>query len=277
METDESSASSLVFSCTGYIDEDPARALAGLLDLDPSETFERSLPPLWHWLYLLDRPAQHTLGHDGHSLAGTIPVPPGPGLRRMFAGGRVTTLHPLTHGSHATRRSWTVSTTSKTGRSGKLTFVTIRHDIEQDGRTIIRDEQDLVYRDVSAAAAPDLASSSGGPPADATEIAVDATLLFRFSALTYNAHRIHYDRDYARTVEGYPGLVVHGPFQALVMSEAARGRLQVPGPSQFEYRLISPLFDGQGMFVGVERDGDAITTTVCDRTGRRTAQGRLSW
>jgi len=105
---------------------------------------------------------------------------------------------------------------------------------------------------------------------------VDATMLFRFSALTYNAHRIHYDRQYATSVEGYPGLVVHGPLQALAMAESARSRLAAGGATRFDYRLVSPLFVGDGMYVAASLKANSAACTVCDRTGRVTARGRLS-
>jgi 3-methylfumaryl-CoA hydratase len=174
-----------------------------------------------------------------------------------------------------------LTTVEKTGRSGRLTFVTVGHTILQGGVPVVEERQDLVYRDVVAGRpVPDAGGETG--TAGRLEIApeewsvpVSPSLLFRFSALTYNGHRIHYDRDYARTEEGYPGLVVHGPLQATVMAELARVR-GVGGPGvAFEYRLVAPLFEDQGLLVGaVENDG-VLRTTVRDARGRRTAEGRL--
>jgi 3-methylfumaryl-CoA hydratase len=193
--------------------------------------------------------------------------PPGVGRRRMFAGGRLRVDGPLRVGEVATRSSRVVSTVDKPGRTGLLTFVTVAHEISQRDQVVVVDEQDLVYRDATAAPlvigepAPDIEMMEGE-----REVPIDPVLLFRFSALTYNGHRIHYDRDYARDVEGYPGLVVHGPLQAILMAEAARGRGASTGT--FEYRLVSPLFDHQGLVVSA--------TQVRDRSGRVTASGKLA-
>jgi 3-methylfumaryl-CoA hydratase len=245
----------------------PAEALAGLLDVPLPDLDADGLPPLWHWVYLLERPPQAILGEDGHPATGGIPSPPAPGLRRMFAGGRVTTHGPLRVGRPATRRSAVVSETAKQGRAGRLTFVTVSHEISQDGRVVVAEEQDIVYREPVDQPLPVKApedQETGG-----WEITVDPVLLFRFSALTYNGHRIHYDRGYARA-EGYPGLVVHGPLQALAMAEAARRHEPT---TRFAYRLVSPLFDDQGMVVRATRDGEEIRTAVHDRAGRTTAIG----
>jgi 3-methylfumaryl-CoA hydratase len=264
----------------------PAEALGALLAIPvPDLAGGAGLPLLWHWVYLLDRPAQADLGPDGHPVRGTLPAPPGPGRRRMWAGGRVRASGPLRCGEPATRRSRVLSVQEKEGRTGALTFVTVGHQILQRGRVVVDEQQDIVYREAAPSPGPRPASSAEGPavPAADGEWAIDVspTLLFRFSALTYNAHRIHYDRDYAREAEGYPGLLTHGPLQALAMAESARaaGRAggQQDGGQYFEYRLISPLFDHQGMIVGATRDQAATVTTVRDVYGRQTASGNLRW
>jgi 3-methylfumaryl-CoA hydratase len=255
---------------TELLTPEPAEALGALLDVPVPDLEREGLPLLWHWLYLLDRPAQSDLGADGHPLHGTVPAPPGPGRRRMWAGGRVSTLGPLRCGEQATRRSKVLSVTEKRGRTGLLTFVVAEHLIQQSGRVVVEEQQDIVYREPVPLTVPDEAAIVS-PAADEWSIDVTPTLLFRFSALTYNAHRIHYDRDYARDVEGYPGLLTHGPLQALAMAEAAR----TEGRSSFEYRLVSPLFDHQGMVVRAEKGPDSTTTTVRDRHGRQTATGTV--
>ena len=242
------------------IPAEPARALAGLLGV-PAPGLD--LPPLWHWVYLLDRPAQADLGPDGHPLRGLV-VPPGPDLRRMWAGGRVRVSGSVHIGLEATRHSAVTASLQKEGRSGPFTLVTVSHEISQYGRTVVREEQDIVYRGRSTLDVADAPEVAAGP--GEWEIETSPTLLFRFSALTYNGHRIHYDRDYARS-EGYPGLVVHGPLQALAMASVLRLR----GEGTFSYRLLAPLFDFQGLRVSVAADGSAA---VRDRTGRRTATGR---
>ena len=256
---------------TELITPGPAEALAGLLGVPPAD---EALPLLWHWVYLLDRPPQAILGPDGHPARDAVPTPPGPGLRRMFAGGRLSRHGPLRLGEQATRRTWQASSASKRGRSGPLHFVTVRTEISQGGQVVITEEQDLVYRepapaDGTPAPSPELEPQ---PPAGSRDwrVEVDPVLLFRFSALTYNAHRIHYDRDFARA-EGYPGLLVHGPLQALLMAELARPEL--PALCDYAYRLIAPLFDEQGLIVSASPDADTVRVTTRDSAGRTTAAG----
>ncbi len=261
---------------TELITPGPAEALAGLLGVPMSAPAE-GLPLLWHWVYLLDRPPQAILGADGHPARDAIPTPPGPGLRRMFAGGRVSQHGPLRTGAEATRRTWQASSALKQGRSGPLHFITVRTEISQDGQVVIAEEQDLVYREPAPAADGPLAPAPVPEPPRAGSrdwrVEVNPVLLFRFSALTYNAHRIHYDRDYARA-EGYPGLLVHGPLQALLMAELARPEL--PARCDYAYRLVAPLFDGQGLIVSSSAADGAIRVAARDGAGRTTATGVLS-
>jgi 3-methylfumaryl-CoA hydratase len=250
----------------------PAEALAGLLGVTGDSFGE--MPLLWHWVYLLDRPPTAALGPDGHQAHGGMPAPPGPGLRRMFAGGRVQRHGALKVGAEATRRSWQASAAVKQGRTGPLHFVTVRTEISQGGAVVVSEEQDLVYREPAPGTGPDPVAAGPAVPAGPGDwtVAVDPVLLFRYSALTYNAHRIHYDRDYARA-EGYPGLLVHGPLQALLMAELARR----PGlaAAEYSYRLVSPLYDGQGLVVSAAPDGDAVRVSCRDAAGRVTARGTL--
>jgi 3-methylfumaryl-CoA hydratase len=266
---------------TELITPGPAEALAGLLGVAGNSFGE--LPLLWHWVYLLDRPATAVLGPDGHQARGGMPVPPGAGLRRMFAGGRAWRHGPLRIGAQATRRTWQASAAVKQGSTGMLHFITVRTEISQGGAVVISEEQDLVYREPAPSAAAGLAPSglapSGPDPAGPVPagdgdwvVEVDPVLLFRYSALTYNAHRIHYDRDYARS-EGYPGLLVHGPLQALLMAELARRSVALP--SGYSYRLVSPLYDDQGLVVSADPDGDAVRVSCRDAAGRVTATGVL--
>lgn len=256
---------------TEFLVPGPAHALGALLDVPVPDLGAEGLPPLWHWLYLLDRPAQADLGPDGHAVRGVLPEPPGPGRRRMWAGGRVRTRGPLRVGEPATRTAEVASITEKQGRSGLLTFVSVAHRVRQAGVLVVEERQDIVYRAVSGAVSIPAAGPEWPIEPGKWPIEITPTLLFRFSALTYNAHRIHYDRDYARNVEGYPGLLTHGPLQALAMAEAARARGWT-GDVLFEYRLVSPLFDDQGMVVQTMVDG---ATAVRDRYGRRTAIGTM--
>jgi 3-methylfumaryl-CoA hydratase len=269
---------------TEILPPEPAYALGDLLGVPvPDLGKGEGLPPLWHWVYLLDRAAQADLGPDGHPVRGTLPAPPGPGRRRMWAGGRVRTSGPLRCGQPATKQTRVLAVTEKHGRSGHLTFVTVGVQVLQDGAVVVDEEQDIVYRD-AAGPAP-AAGPAAGPPAEIPaevpagegerEIGISPTVLFRFSALTYNAHRIHYDRDYCRDVEGYPGLLTHGPLQAIAMAEAARAAGR-GGDVSFGYRLVSPLFDDQGLIVGAAGGQDgAVVTVARDRYGRPTATGTL--
>jgi len=265
----------------------PAQALGALLDVPvPDLEGGAELPLLWHWLYLLERPATADLGADGHPVRGTIPAPPGPGRRRMWAGGRVRRDSALRCGETATRRTTAAKSVDKQGRTGPMTFVTVLHQISQNGRVVLEEEQDIVYR---AAVEPGTTPTTGGeaergtepevPPVPGDwEVETPVVLLFRFSALTYNGHRIHYDRTYAREVEGYPGLVVHGPLQAMLMAEAVRRQgPAVRAGTRFDYRLVAPVFDFDGLVVSTEpasSDGpDAVATSVRSRSGRTTASG----
>ena len=219
---------------------DPARAAALLASLGQSGTIASGdpLPPFAHHIYFWDAQPPSALGRDGHPATGDFI--PDLGLpRRMWAAGELTFHRPLIAGSRATRTSSIDSVTRKTGRSGPLAFVRVRHDIRQRQALCLTEYQDLVYRADDAPAgdpptAPDMAL------ADHTETrSFDTTLLFRYSALTFNGHRIHYDETYARDVEGYDGLVVHGPLLAhLLMDMATRQR----GPlTHFRYRARSAL------------------------------------
>ncbi len=223
----------------GRVDPFAVEALAGLLGR-PAGTPDL-LPPMWHVAQLLDAPAQEDLGHDGHPQHG-LPAPPAPGMRRMFAGGRATHLAPLVIGDEAERSSRIVSRQEKEGRSGALTFVTVRHEVHQHGALAVVDEHDIVYRPAGAPSSP-LPATAGDAGIDGRTFDVDPVVLFRFSALTYNSHRIHYDRGHAAT-EGYADLVVHGPLQVLLMAEELDLRERT-----LTYRLVAPAIGPQRLVV----------------------------
>ena len=246
---------------TGTIDAEVVEALAGLLDVP---TPSGALPPMWHQVHLLERPPQHALGPDGHPTRG-IPAPPGGGRKRMFAGGRVTTHRPLAIGEPATRTTRVVRTVEKEGRTGPLTFVTVRSEYTQAGGLAVVDEYDVVYRapgSTVAARRGTLDDPPWQPVGDTVRLTLraDQALLFRYSALTYNAHRIHYDHEWVRH-EGYADLVVHGPLQALVLAELARRNGVDLVGRQLTYRLVAPMVGPQSFTVaaggeGVERGGE---------------------
>ncbi|WP_404386411.1 mesaconyl-C4 CoA hydratase [Knoellia locipacati] len=253
---------------TEVIANEPAESLAALLDIE-QPGMGVLVPPLWHWTYLLDRRRQAELGPDGHPSSG-FPAPAAPGMRRMFAGGRVETHALLRIGAPATRAVLVASTTEKRGRSGPLTFVTVRHEITQDDQLCIVEEQDIVYRAPGAGSLPvtDQSVSAPVPVGLHLTLDVDETLLFRFSAVTWNAHRIHYDREWARH-EGYDDLVVHGPLQALMMGEFLRRSGTDLVGREFAFRLVAPMVGPQPLVLALDQSGQGAEAR--DLTGRVTA------
>ncbi|USQ76059.1 FAS1-like dehydratase domain-containing protein [Ornithinimicrobium cryptoxanthini] len=238
---------------TEVISAEPVESLAAVLETPVPFEAGSPVPPLWHWLYLLDRRRQSDLGTDGHPTSG-IPAPPGPGRRRMFAGGRVTTYAPLVIGEPATKVTSIAKTVEKEGRTGPLTFVTVLQEISQRDQLVIREEQDIVYRAPGTGALPPAPEPPTPPAGPTLRLAVDERLLFRFSALTYNTHRIHYDLGYVPT-EGYDGLVIHGPLQALLMGDLMRREgVDLVGQT-FGYRLVSPMVGTQTLSIVPGQDG----------------------
>lgn len=238
---------------TEVIAAEPVESLAAMLEVRVPFTAGAPVPPLWHWMFLLDRRLQSDLGPDGHPTSG-IPAPPGPGRRRMFAGGRVTAYAPLVIGEPATKVTSIANTVEKEGRTGPLTFVTVLQEISQGGELVIREEQDIVYRAPGTGALPPATEPPAPPDGPTLSLAVDERLLFRFSALTYNTHRIHYDLGYVPT-EGYDGLVIHGPLQALLMGDLMRREgIDLVGQT-FGYRLVSPMVGPQTLRIVPGQDG----------------------
>lgn len=222
----------------------PVQAAAATLDDTTTEFAVGSpLPPLWHWFFFLPRVPQSRLGPDGHpQRAGFLPPVELP--RRMFAGARMRFPRPLVIGKPAHRQSVIRAVSEKEGRTGRLVFVTVAHAIRQDGATCVEEEQDIVYRETGAPVDAPLPCELASAPAGSwTRMVIpDPTLLFRFAALTFNAHRIHYDRTYATTVEGYPGLVVQGPLTAVLLMELVRCHAR-RAVTAFTFRAQAPLFD----------------------------------
>ncbi len=251
----------------------PVRALSATLDRDdPAPAPGTALPPLWHWLYFLPHQRQSEIGPDGHAKRGGF-LPPVPLPRRMWAGGRLQWErgNPLVVGDAVQRTSRIESVTHKTGRTGDLLFVRVKHEVHNAQGLALTEEHDIVYR--AAVKAPTLGADAsslppegalaarGGPsplaaaepsppptPAEKgaawqREITPDEVLLFRYSALTFNGHRIHYDRRYVTTVEGYPGLIVHGPLIATLLVDLVRR--QAPGAfiERFNFKAVRPTFD----------------------------------
>lgn len=239
----------------------PMAALAATLDLEiPYPGPGDPLPPLWHWLYFLPFARQSELGPDGHPKRGGF-LPPVELPRRMWAGGKVEFHRPLRVGEIVTRTSRIADVKFKEGRSGRLVFVLVRHQIDD----ALTEEHDIVYRDERRAEDPEPAPQiSPEPEAAAWERVVrpDDVLLFRYSALTFNGHRIHYDRRYATEVEGYPGLVVHGPLIATLLVELLRSNLPAAVVTGFEFRAVSPIFDTGSFSVCGKPEDDGKTVRL---------------
>jgi 3-methylfumaryl-CoA hydratase len=206
-----------------------------------------NLPPLWHWTYFLEGLPARELGPDGHPARGGF-MPPVPLPNRMWAGGRVTFQSPILIGSTIRKESSILKVDHKVGNSGDLVFVTVLHELKSlQGEPLIREEQDIVYKD---------STPPGRPPASATAVEQSArftktftptsTMLFRYSALTFNGHRIHYDADYCRETEGYDNLVIHGPLNATMLACYAE---EVGGNPlrSFSYRGLAPALLGNAI------------------------------
>ncbi|WP_236796220.1 hypothetical protein [Amycolatopsis sp. GM8] len=250
----------------------PAAALAAVFDQAPPGG---ALPPLWHWLYFLDWPPQRELGDDGHPRDGHF-LPPIPARRRMFAGGRLDVRRPLTPGTPAERVSSLGEVAVKQGSTGEMLFVTVRHEISQDSSLCVVEEQDIVYRSGEDERRGGMLSSTVDevPESDAElQLAArpDSRLLFRFSALTANAHRIHYDEPYTRDVEGYPGLVVHGPLLVLLMLELVRDK----EVRSLSYRLRRPVFAGEHLRALGDPAGGGVSLRIATAKEERNATAEV--
>ena len=236
------------------------RGLAATLDVPEPDV----LPPLWHWMLFQDWAAQPGLGPDGHPKRGGF-LPPVHDLpRRMWAGGQVAFHAPLRRGERVRRTSTVERVTEKQGGSGRLVFVTVGHRIEGPAGLAIEERQDIVYRGAEGAAVKAAAPAAPAPDgAIRAEALPDPVLLFRYSALTGNGHRIHYDLDYVREVEGYPGLIVHGPLQATWLAGLLRGR----AVARFSFRGRRPAFHGSPLALEAWQEGDGWALRTLDPEG----------
>jgi 3-methylfumaryl-CoA hydratase len=222
-------------------------AMSATLDLPQVPEVNTPLPPGWHWLFFNPCARRCALGVDGHPRRGDF-LPPIDLPRRMWAGSRIRYLANLKVGASATRRSRILKVENKTGKSGSLSFLTVQHVISSEGAECISEEQDIVYRE----ATPARTGAAAPPPKPYDGVAKwsravnpDTTLLFRYSALTFNGHRIHYDQAYARADEGYPDLVVHGPLTATLLQQFAIEQGGGRKLARFDFRGATPLFVGR--------------------------------
>lgn len=236
-----------------------AARLATLLETGTPER----LPITWHWAYFNPALKAADVGHDGHERLGLF-MPPAPFLRRMWAGGTVDLIRPLRLGMPAEKRSRIEDVAFKTGASGDLCFVTVRHDITQ-GEIAIREEQTIVYRDRGMAVA--ALREPADPVPDGYRVVPD-TGLVAYSAITQNGHRIHWDRDFCRDVEGYPGLVVHGPLLATLLADTL---FETPQAARFRYRATAPVFETSPFRIAQNGDkaeivrSDGVTAMTAER------------
>jgi 3-methylfumaryl-CoA hydratase len=224
--------------------ESSVARLSAMLDRDgPALLSGADLPPLWHWIYFAPSARQSEIDVDGHPKRGGF-LPPVPLPRRMWAGGRLTFLRPLHVGDGLVRESRIMDVKAKDGQSGALVFVTVRHDISDGDGLALIEEQDIVYREAAGPAATGPARQDAIRREEfSRDIRPDPVLLFRYSALTFNAHRIHYDRPYATAIEGYPGLVVHGPLIATLLLELLWREYPKVQVHKFAFKAVRPLFD----------------------------------
>lgn len=255
----------------------PVRGLSATLDRnDPAPLFGTALPPLWHWLYFLPQHRQSDIGPDGHAKLGGF-LPPVPLPRRMWAGGRLqwVATNPLRVGDAVQRISSLESVTHKAGRSGDLLFVRLKHEIHNAQGVALTEEHDIVYRAAASAeeaAPPPVAAEQGA--AWQRQVTPDDVLLFRYSALTFNGHRIHYDRQYATQVEGYPGLIVHGPLIATLLVDLVRRQAPNAVIKSFNFKALRPTFDLHPFTLNgqVSADGKSVRLWASDHEGWLTMQ-----
>lgn len=225
------------------IDVRRARQMQATLDQNPTLQTGDALPSLWHWIYFPTEVPLSKLGREGHPELGDF-LPPVPLPRRMWAGGRFQFHRPLRLGEQAQKVSTVKDIKVKSGRTGTLCFVTVQHQTCAGDDHCFTEEYDIVYREDPV---PDTKTPPPvAPPGDAEwerEILPSAVLLFRYSALTFNGHRIHYDRDYCRDVEGYPGLVFHGPLTGTLLINLAEEKNPGRTVARYSFRAVSPMFD----------------------------------
>ena len=231
-----------------------------------------------HWCLAQPVFPMSMLGADGHPARGGF-LPPVPLPRRMWAGGEIEFLDALRVGDESTRTSRIADVTVKTGSTGTLCFVAVEHTVTTPRGVAIHERQDIVYREMTSSQ-PAATAKAPPPPSKAqhreTHVS-DPVLLFRYSALTFNGHRIHYDRDYVTKVEGYPGLIFHGPLQAALIVEMAAKLRGGKAPRRFSYRGVQPLFEGTEFSVNANDDGESMELWTANAEGQPTMKGTAAW
>ena len=258
----------------------PARSLSATLDREDAEPAPGDpLPPLWHWLYFLPLTRHSDIGADGHPKRGGF-LPPVPLPRRMWAGGQLHWHQPMRLGEEVQRVSRIERVHHTSGRSGELLFVKVQHRFSNARGLCLEEAHDIVYRPLAHSTA---TTAPGIAPAHSAvwqqTVVPDDVLLFRYSALTFNSHRIHYDRRYVTQTEGYPGLIVHGPLMATLMVELLRNHSH-RHIQRFDFKAIKPAFecaDQRALRICAHPDGDQVHTWVQDHEGDLCMQATAHW
>lgn len=233
------------------------------------------LPLGLHWCLAPSITATSALAADGLAARGDF-LPPVPLPLRMWAGGRLEFHDALRVGDAVTRRSRVSDITLKEGRSGPLCFVAVTHDYETPRGLAVTERHDIVYRGAPTGPQPEPQSPKMPAPERRERVMAAAVLLFRYSALTFNGHRIHFDREYCRE-EGYPGLLVHGPLQATFLVNLAKDMMEDRPPRVFDYRALKPLYGGAEFSLNGTRTGNGLTVWAADATGRATLTAEVTW
>ncbi|MDB5568153.1 MAG: hypothetical protein JWP84_4719 [Tardiphaga sp.] len=254
------------------------KGLRAILFLDIGQPQPGDIAPFTtHWCLAQPVAPMDQLGSDGHPARGGF-LPPVPLPRRMWAGGQLEFLDTLRVGDVVTRSSKILDVTLKTGSTGALCFVSVEHLITTPRGLAIRERQDIVYRDMPTSMAPAAPAPAEVPAAKHRETHfADPVLLFRYSALTFNGHRIHYDRDYVTKVEFYPGLVFHGPMQAALLVEFSAKLHGGKAPKTFSYRGVQPLFDGAEFSVNANDNEAGFDVWTANAAGAPTMKATAVW
>ena len=254
------------------------KALRATLFLEIGEPKPGDAAPFtMHWCLAPAVFPMSELGPDGHPSRGGF-LPPVPLPRRMWAGGELEFFDTLRVGDEVTRTSRIAEVTMKTGSTGVLCFVSVDHMVTTPRGTAIRERQDIVYRDVPTNSSAPAKPAAPPPVAQHRETHMaDTVLLFRYSALTFNGHRIHYDRDYVTKVEGYPGLIFHGPMQAALLVEFSAKLHGGTAPGKFSYRGVQPLFEGSEFSVNASNGDAGMELWTANAQGQPTMKGTATW
>ncbi len=257
-----------------------AQFLAATLDRSEQFSIGDALPPAWHWCYFLSAAHRSALGYDGHAEKGDF-LPPIALPRRMWGGSRFQFHAPMRLGETITRVSNVINVKETTGKSGKLAFVTVKHEyVGANGVLRVEEEHDIVYRDYDDDRNPDRALPHLDAPNHAdvvVSVVPDPVLLFRYSALTFNGHRIHYDLPFCREKEGYRHLVVHGPLLATMLINLASDQATGRTMTAFTFKAKSPLFCDESFNLHAKREGNAIALWATNASGGLAMEARAEF